>query len=68
MNEVATTTDGNLHVVSDKLALLLADEDTLPPDVCPEVVPAGWSWTGDSIDFEFRDGDWREVYILERDE
>lgn len=55
-----------IHQLTDTLFALVADEDVLPPDVCPEVVPVGYSWTGEVMDFEFTDGDWREVYILER--
>lgn len=64
------TIPANFHQVSPELALFVADEDTLPPDVCPDLIPAGWRLApGDQPeDFQFLDGTWVEVYILERDQ
>ena len=54
--------------LSDTTALFMVGEDSLGPDTCPDLLPAGWTWSGEIADFEFQNGDWREVYILERDE
>jgi hypothetical protein len=55
---------------SDTLALWVVGEDdgALSPDINPDILPAGWQWTGDMEDYQFADGDWREVYILEREQ
>ena len=64
--EPASPSGDSFAQISDTIALIIGDEDTLGPDICPDIVPAGWSWTGEIADFEFKNGDWREVYILER--
>lgn len=68
MAEVQLAED-NFKQVSDELAVYLSDADGLPPDVCPDLLPAGWVVADipeNPLDFEFTNGDWREVYILER--
>lgn len=59
---------GRFHQLAPNLAFYLCGEDDLGPEVCPDVLPAGWVPAGEILDFEFQDGDWREVYLLERDE
>lgn len=67
-----TSTDQptQLVSVSDTLAFWVVGEDdgALSPDINPDILPAGWVWTGEWQDHQFADGDWREVYILEREQ
>lgn len=59
---------GKFAEIGDGTAVLMTDEDSLPPTICPDLIPAGWHLaTEEPMDFEFQNGDWREVYILERD-
>lgn len=36
------TQTSNFHKVSDKYGIFLADMATLPPTVCPDLIPEGW--------------------------
>lgn len=62
------TSAGQFAQLTDTTALFMVGEESLGPDTCPDLLPAGWEWTGEIADFEFSNGDWREVYILEREE
>lgn len=65
--QVIEITGGKFAQVTEDLAVFMADEETIPPTTCPELVPAGWRTTGEILDYRVSDG-WVEVYLLERDD
>lgn len=57
-----------VRYISDTLALIVCGSEDVPPTVCPDLVPAGWRLANDEvIDFNLADGDFLEVYVLERE-
>ena len=55
----------NVVTVSDRYSLILSDGDTLPPTVCPELVPAGYVLEDEVLDFQIG-GDYIEAYLIRR--
>ena len=61
----------NFFLVSDRIGVLLCDNDTLPPTVTPETIPDGWdlllgeNGEPEVIDWVIGD-EFLEVYVLRR--
>ena len=66
----STVQTGNFHEISEDTGLYLSTNDALPPTLCPELIPFGWTFKlvdDEPEGWSFQAGDdYVEVYVLRR--